>query len=99
MTRACNARSRARKTEIPFLSGLLVDDDDNDDDRYHVHRTSMLLKKLYRVRRSGGNEKTKKERKKDREGGEKESTGKGEEVLTQGIGFIFVLPRASRVAH
>lgn len=39
---ACNACSRACKTETPFLSGLPVDDDDSDDDRYHVHRKHVF---------------------------------------------------------
>ncbi|EGI69352.1 hypothetical protein G5I_01937 [Acromyrmex echinatior] len=48
---------------------------------------SMLLTKLSSAK---GNEKTKKERKKG--GGKKESTGKGEEVLTEGIGlFLYSL--------
>ncbi|KYN45441.1 hypothetical protein ALC56_00135 [Trachymyrmex septentrionalis] len=51
---------------------------------------SMLLTKLSSAK---GNEKTKKERKKERRRrGKKESTGKGEEVLTEGIGlFLYSL--------
>lgn len=68
------------------MSGLLVDDDDNDDDRYHVHRKHAFNEAI-ECEGQWENEERKKEG-----GGEKESTGKGEEVLTEGIGlFLYSL--------
>lgn len=86
---AFNTRSRACKTETPFLS-VLLDDDDDDDDRCHVYR-----KHAFKLSSAKGNEKAKKGKKKERRQRERE-LGKRWVRSHEGQWFIFVLPRTSR---
>jgi len=71
------------------LSLVLVDDDDDrgdDDDRYHVHRKHAFNEAI-----ECKGERESEERKKDGDEG-KESTGKGEWVLTECDGlFLYSL--------